>query len=266
MSSIVSMQTTPAGFACCRESRQTLGADGQLDLNEMEARFFEIVLAAPHSQLRKTPHQTRRLIAAIVKILRFMCWRIHEAVSGSRAGIAADWDAVFNAASRQEGWPSRSTATRRGRMSTTRWPLWRSGPTASLPSTATPTPRPQLAYAETALAHARLAGIPPERLSSIVGRLTGSSRGCQIDHENRAQAPLDDHGRSRVVTTICEGEPDMKRTTLLVGAATLLIGIAAGALWAQQQPQGPQPFFVGNRLGLPINPAADGTFEPTSSM
>ena len=57
----------------------------------------------------------------------------------------------------------------------------------------------------------------------------------------------------------------MKRTTLLVGAATLLIGIAAGALWAQQQPQGPQPFFVGNRLGLPINPAADGAFEPTSS-
>jgi sugar lactone lactonase YvrE len=57
----------------------------------------------------------------------------------------------------------------------------------------------------------------------------------------------------------------MKRTTLLVGAATLLIGIAAGALWAQQQPQGPQPFFVGNRLGLPINPAPDGAFEPTSS-
>ena len=56
----------------------------------------------------------------------------------------------------------------------------------------------------------------------------------------------------------------MKRTTLLVGAATLLIGIGAGALWAQQQPQGPQPFFVGNRLGLPINPAADGAFEPTS--
>ncbi len=57
----------------------------------------------------------------------------------------------------------------------------------------------------------------------------------------------------------------MKRSTLLVGAATLLIGTAAGALWAQQQPQGPQPFFVGNRLGLPINPAADGAFEPTSS-
>ena len=57
----------------------------------------------------------------------------------------------------------------------------------------------------------------------------------------------------------------MTRTTWLTAAATLMIGIAAGALWAQQQPQGPQPFFVGNRLGLPINPAADGTFEPTSS-
>ena len=56
----------------------------------------------------------------------------------------------------------------------------------------------------------------------------------------------------------------MTRTTWLTAAATLMIGIAAGALWAQQQPQGPQPFFVGNRLGLPINPAADGTFEPTS--
>ena len=57
----------------------------------------------------------------------------------------------------------------------------------------------------------------------------------------------------------------MTRTTLLVAAATLMIGIAAGALWAQQAPQGPQPFFVGNRLGLPINPAADGTFEATSA-
>jgi sugar lactone lactonase YvrE len=58
----------------------------------------------------------------------------------------------------------------------------------------------------------------------------------------------------------------MKRVHLLSSAVTLVIGIAAGALLAQpQQPQGPQPFFVGNRLGLPINPAADGRFEPISS-
>jgi SMP-30/Gluconolactonase/LRE-like region len=57
----------------------------------------------------------------------------------------------------------------------------------------------------------------------------------------------------------------MKSTTMLPAAATLIIGIAAGVLLAQQAPQGPQPFFVGNRLGLPINPAPDGAFEPMSS-
>jgi hypothetical protein len=56
----------------------------------------------------------------------------------------------------------------------------------------------------------------------------------------------------------------MRRITVLASAAALAIGMAAGASLAQQQ-QGPQPFFVGNRLGLPINPAADGTFEATSS-
>jgi hypothetical protein len=48
------------------------------------------------------------------------------------------------------------------------------------------------------------------------------------------------------------------------GTATLLVGVAAVALLAQQQPQAPPPFFVGNRLGLPVNPAADGAFEATS--
>src|SRR4051812_9374647 len=44
---------------------------------------------------------------------------------------------------------------------------------------------------------------------------------------------------------------------------TLILAIFAGPLSAQQIPT-PQPFFVGNRLGLPINPAADGAFEPIS--
>jgi hypothetical protein len=57
----------------------------------------------------------------------------------------------------------------------------------------------------------------------------------------------------------------MRRITLLGSAVTLVFGIAVGALLAQQQPQGPRAFFVGNRLGLPINPAADGAFEATSS-
>jgi SMP-30/Gluconolactonase/LRE-like region len=68
----------------------------------------------------------------------------------------------------------------------------------------------------------------------------------------------------------------MNKLSLLTGAALTAIGAAAGALLstsalratadeAQQAPQGPQPYFVGNRVGLPVNPAPDGAFEPASS-
>jgi len=57
----------------------------------------------------------------------------------------------------------------------------------------------------------------------------------------------------------------MKRHTVIAAAAALVIGIAAGASLAQQPQQGPQPYFVGNRLGLPINPAPNGAFEPMST-
>jgi hypothetical protein len=50
------------------------------------------------------------------------------------------------------------------------------------------------------------------------------------------------------------------RTSVLA----LAIGVVAGAGLAHQQPQGPAPYFVGNRLGLPVNPAADGAFQPIS--
>src|SRR5688572_14001748 len=56
----------------------------------------------------------------------------------------------------------------------------------------------------------------------------------------------------------------MTRATIYSGMAILSVGIAAGTLLAQQQPRPPQPFFVGNRLGLPVNPAADGAFEAVS--
>jgi len=51
----------------------------------------------------------------------------------------------------------------------------------------------------------------------------------------------------------------------IAGALTLGIGIATSASIAQQQPPRSQPFFVGNRLGLPIVPAPEGTFTPMSS-
>jgi hypothetical protein len=57
----------------------------------------------------------------------------------------------------------------------------------------------------------------------------------------------------------------MKRTSLLVGAAALAIGMSTDNAFAQQ-PSGPRPFYVGNGLGLPVEPGAAGpAFEGISS-
>ena len=53
--------------------------------------------------------------------------------------------------------------------------------------------------------------------------------------------------------------------TFTAGAITLAASLAATTVIAQQPaPAGPQPFTVGNALGMPINPAPDGKFDPMS--
>jgi putative hydrolase len=138
-------------------------ADGSLDLTDEEAKQFDIVLAAPHSVLRKTIDQTGRMVAAVrnpaVRILAHPRGRI----TGSRAGIVADWDVVFSAAAEGgvaveiDGDPSRQDLD----FSIARRALDR-GVLFALDSDAHTTS--QLAYSETAVAHARLAGIPIDRI------------------------------------------------------------------------------------------------------
>lgn len=140
-----------------------IGVDGRLDLTEEEARTFDVVLAAPHSRLRREEDQTERMLAAVgqppVRILAHPRGRI----TGSRAGVVADWDAVFASAARRgvaieiDGDPARQdvdcTLARRALAA---------GCVFALDSDAHTTA--QLAYADTALAHARLAAIPPDRI------------------------------------------------------------------------------------------------------
>ena len=57
----------------------------------------------------------------------------------------------------------------------------------------------------------------------------------------------------------------MKRLTLLVGTAALAIALPARQAVAQQPAATPRPYFVGNALGLPVEPGADGKFEGVSS-
>jgi putative hydrolase len=138
-------------------------ADGQLDLSEAEARTFDLVLAAPHSQLRKGDDQTARMMAAVenpaVRILAHPRGRM----AGSRAGVVARWNEVFATAARRgvaieiDGDPARQdldhTLAREARDA---------GCLFALDSDAHTTG--QLVYAETALAHAILAGVDRDRV------------------------------------------------------------------------------------------------------
>jgi histidinol phosphatase-like PHP family hydrolase len=150
-------------FRLIRGIEANIGRDGELDLSPREAAQFELVLAAPHSRLRISEDQTGRLLAAIrtphVHVLAHPRGRI----AGSRAGIVAHWDEVFGEAARQgvaieiDGDPARQdldyTLAARALAS---------GCLFALDSDAHTTL--QLRYADTALAHARLAAIPTDRI------------------------------------------------------------------------------------------------------
>lgn len=144
-------------------NRSQYRAAGRLDLSDHEAATFDVVLAAPHSRLRRAEDQTDRLLTAIaqpsVRILAHPRGRI----TGSRAGVVADWDAVFASAARRgvaieiDGDPARqdldySLACR----------ALGAGCLFALDSD--PHTVGQLSYAEIALAHARLASIPASRI------------------------------------------------------------------------------------------------------
>ncbi len=147
-------------------------ADGRLDLDAAELTGVELVLAAPHSKLRTPDEQTDRLLTAIrtrgVHVLAHGRGRM----SDSRPGITADWDRVFEEATRLrvaieiDGDPARQDLdymlADRAREA---------GCLFALDSDAHDSA--QLVYAETAIAHARLAGIPRESVINCwdMGRL-----------------------------------------------------------------------------------------------
>lgn len=140
-----------------------IGADGALDLSDDEASRFDLVLAAPHSLLRKAVDQTARMLVAVanprVRILAHPRGR----QSSVRAGVVADWDAVFAmAAERRVAIEIDGDPNRQDLDHTLAARALAAGCLFALDSDAHATG--ELWYAEMALAHARLAGIPPERI------------------------------------------------------------------------------------------------------
>ena len=157
------VNATTDSFRLLQGIEANIGADGQLDLTTEEACSFDVVLAAPHSRLRRTEDQTKRLVTAVqnpvVRILAHPRGRI----TGSRAGVVADWHRVFATAAgfgvaiEIDGDPARQDLDYVLAAS-----ALATGCLFALDSDAHTTE--QLAYVETAIAHARLAGIPADRI------------------------------------------------------------------------------------------------------
>ena len=138
-------------------------ADGGLDMTREERRQLELVVAAPHSGLRTSTDQTRRILSAVrspgVHILGHPRGRKY----GARPGVAADWDRVFKAAAERtvaieiDGDPSRQDIDHElARRALDAGCIFALDSDAHAPH--------EWAFAETAVAHARLAGIPRDRV------------------------------------------------------------------------------------------------------
>ena len=140
-----------------------IDAAGQLDLADDEAATFDVVLAAPHSRLRKDEDQTNRMLTAVAHPAVHILAHPRGRIAGSRAGVIANWGAVFAAAAERgvaieiDGDPARQDLDHTLAAS-----ALDAGCVFALDSDAHTVI--QLSYAETALAHARLAGIPAERI------------------------------------------------------------------------------------------------------
>ena len=150
-------------FRLLKGVEANIRADGSVDMSTDELGLMEIVVAAPHAVLRAAHDQTDRMIRAVetpgVHILGHPRGRMY----GSRPGVSADWPKVFAAAKEAnvaveiDGDPSRQDID---------YELARAAVTAgclfALDTDAHSTP--EFDNVDTAIAHARLAGVPSDQV------------------------------------------------------------------------------------------------------
>jgi histidinol phosphatase-like PHP family hydrolase len=137
--------------------------DGTLDLKGEELAGVERLLAAPHSKLRLLDDQTERMLTAVRSPGVHVLAHPRGRMSDSRPGIVANWDRVFEEAAARgiaieiDGDPARQDLdyqlAARARHA---------GCLFALDSDAHDTEA--FSYTDTAIAHARLAGIESSRV------------------------------------------------------------------------------------------------------
>jgi len=137
--------------------------DGAVDVEARDLAAFEVVLAAPHSALRSAKDQTDRMLRVVrthgVHVLAHPRGRMGSV----RGGVSADWDRVFAAAAAAnvavefDGSPARQDLDYviAGRALA-------AGCLFAIDSDAHQTS--ELPYSDFGIAHARLAGVPTERV------------------------------------------------------------------------------------------------------
>jgi histidinol phosphatase-like PHP family hydrolase len=138
-------------------------SDGTVDMAPHELREFEFVVASPHSLLRKSIDQTDRMLGAVsqpgVCILGHPLGRRYNV----RPGVSADWDRVFAVAARRQvaieidgSWDRQDVPYALAARALELGCLF------ALDSDAHS--NPELGFADIAIAHARLAAIPQDRI------------------------------------------------------------------------------------------------------
>jgi putative hydrolase len=138
-------------------------ADGSLDMQDDELQRFELVVGAPHSALRSAADQTARMVAAVQHRFIDILGHPRGRRFNTRQGVLADWPRVFAEAASNgvaieiDGYPDRQDIDH-----VLAGEALAAGCLFALDSDAH-SPQERL-FIRMAIAHARLAGIPAERV------------------------------------------------------------------------------------------------------
>jgi histidinol phosphatase-like PHP family hydrolase len=137
--------------------------DGSVDMESDELRQFEFVVASPHSLLRKSVDQTARMTGAVSQPGVCILGHPQGRRFNVRPGVSADWERVFEIAARREvaieidgSWDRQDVHYALAARALEQGCIF------ALDSDAHS--HPELDFIDISIAHARLAGIPQDRI------------------------------------------------------------------------------------------------------
>src|SRR3954468_6112034 len=138
-------------------------SDGTVDMTPDEMRQFEFIVASPHSLLRKSIDQTARMVGAVSQPGVAILGHPQGRVFNVRLGVLADWSKVFEVAARRKvaieldgSWSRQDVPFELAAQALEQGCIF------ALDSDAHA--HREFDFAEIAIAHAKLAGIPQARI------------------------------------------------------------------------------------------------------